>query len=120
MNGNRRSKLAFLLMAGIALSFPAGLAAQTPGPRLALVIGEGQYRGGTLPTALNDAGLVAQTLESAGFDVTGAANPDAAGMRRAFGDFIAKVQQAGPGATVFVYVAGQGVQYAGENYIVPI
>ena len=120
MKRNRQSKLAVLLLAVLALGLPGRLAAQTPGPRLALVIGEGQYRGGVLPTALNDAGLLAQTLQGVGFEVTGAANLDAVALRRAFGDFLAKVQQAGPEAVVFVYLSGQGAQYAGENYLVPI
>lgn len=37
--------------------------------RLALVLGQGAYEGRTLATAANDAGLIAQTLTSAGFEV---------------------------------------------------
>ena len=37
--------------------------------RIALVIGQGAYESGALPTAVNDAGLLAQTLTSAGFEV---------------------------------------------------
>jgi hypothetical protein len=39
-------------------------------PRIALVIGNATYRDVALATAANDAGLVAQTLQAAGFDVT--------------------------------------------------
>lgn len=116
----RPSKLAFVMLIGMVLGLADPAAGQTPGARVALVIGEGQYRSGSLATALNDAGLVAQTLQTVGFDVTGAANLDARGLRQAFGDFLTKVQAAGPDAIVFVYVSGQGVQYAGENYLVPI
>ncbi|TIR44933.1 MAG: hypothetical protein E5X28_15700, partial [Mesorhizobium sp.] len=37
--------------------------------RLAFVIGNGAYQSGELATAANDAGLIAQTLQAAGFDV---------------------------------------------------
>ena len=36
--------------------------------RLALVIGNASYQAGALPTPANDAGLIAQTLQAAGFD----------------------------------------------------
>jgi hypothetical protein len=35
--------------------------------RIALVIGNANYQTGALPTPANDAGLVAQTLQAAGF-----------------------------------------------------
>jgi uncharacterized caspase-like protein len=96
------------------------LLAQAPGPRLALVVGDAAYRDGPLKTTANDAALVAQTLQGAGFDVTGGADLDQDALRRAIRDFLAKAQQAGPEATVFVYLAGYGVQYAGDNYFVPV
>ena len=61
------------------------LAAQpAPGasPRIALVIGEATYKTGPLSSAANDAGLIADTLQLAGFDVTGAADLDQDGLRR--------------------------------------
>ena len=53
---------------------PAGPSAQNP--RIALVIGEESYPDGTLATSANDAGLVAQVLQAAGFDVVGARDLD--------------------------------------------
>lgn len=94
--------------------------AQEQEPRLALVIGIANYKEAPLATPVNDAGLVAQTLQAAGFDVTGAADLDRETLRHALRDFVAKVQQAGPNATVFVYLAGRGLQFAGENYFVPV
>jgi uncharacterized caspase-like protein len=89
-------------------------------PRLALVIGNADYADQPLATAANDAGLVAESLRAAGFDVTGAANLDQEALRRAFRDFLGKAAQAGPDAIVFVYLAGLGLQYEGENYFAPI
>ena len=57
-------------------------AAPTPPPpngaekRIALVIGNAGYQAGALKTAANDAGLIAQTLQAAGFDVAGARDLD--------------------------------------------
>jgi uncharacterized caspase-like protein len=116
--------LAGLLLAAFSMTFAMTCAseglAQAGESRLALVIGNSQYRAAPLATPANDAGLVAQTLQEAGFDVTGAADLDQQGLRQTLRDFLDKVRQAGPGAVVFVYLSGRGVQYAGENYFVPV
>src|SRR6516165_10426616 len=41
--------------------------------RIALVLGNAAYQVAPLSTSTNDAGLIAQTLQAAGFDVVGAA-----------------------------------------------
>ena len=94
--------------------------AQEQEKRLALVIGNGAYESGALPTAANDAGLIAQTLQAAGFDVIGARDLDGETLRKSFRDFVQKVQGAGPNTVAFVYLAGHGVQLTGENYFVPV
>jgi uncharacterized caspase-like protein len=119
----RKSKSAasvFVIAALIVFSPIASRAQQGAEPRLALVIGNSQYRTSPLATAANDAGLIAQTLTTAGFDVTGAADLDQDSLRRAFRDFLTKVQAAGPNAVTFVYLAGYGLQYSGDNYFVPV
>ena len=112
-----RAILALLLLP-LALVAPA--LAQAPQPRLALVLGNAEYRAGPLATAANDAGLIAETLRNAGFDVTGAANLDQDQTRRAFREFLEKTTAAGPQAVVFVYLSGRGLQFEGENYFVPV
>ena len=61
----------------VAISGLAGhlsaAAAQAPEKRIALVVGNAAYAKSPLATAANDAGLIAQTLQAAGFDVIGAA-----------------------------------------------
>jgi uncharacterized caspase-like protein len=59
-------------------------------------------------------------LQDQGFDVTAAADLNFEELRRAFQDFVAKAQKAGPQSVLFVYLAGRGVQYAGENFFVPV
>jgi uncharacterized caspase-like protein len=125
---SRRSSIPAKLVAlGAAVSFIAGAQisahgqdAATPNPRIALVIGEAAYPDHPLATTANDAGLVAQTLQAAGFDVVGARDLDEKSLRIAIRDFINKSAAAGPNGQDFVYLAGRGVQYEGDNYFVPV
>src|ERR1700736_2672657 len=94
--------------------------AQAPERRFALVIGNSEYKAGKQPTAANDAGLIAAPLRNAGFDVSGARDLDQDTLRRSFRDFLDKVAAEGPQAVAFIYLSGYGVQFEGENYIVPI
>ena len=93
--------------------------AQAAEKRIALVVGNANYSSGALPTPANDAGLIAQTLQAAGFDVVGVRDLDQDSLRRTFRDFIAKVSAAGPDTVAFVYLSGYGLQLEGENYFVP-
>ncbi len=88
--------------------------------RIAFVIGNESYAAGALPTAANDAGLVAQTLQAAGFAVVGARDLDAETLRQSFADFLKRVTEAGPDTVAFVYMSGYGLQYGNDNYYVPI
>ena len=88
--------------------------------RLALVIGQGAYQARALPTAVNDAGLIAQSLTSAGFEVVQGRDLSASDLRSLVRDFLDKVQDLEPGSTVAVYLAGHGVQLEGENYLLPV
>src|SRR6202163_4256867 len=95
-------------------------AAQQQEKRIALIVGDGAYAKSPLATAANDAGLIAQTLQAAGFDVVGARDLDADTLRKSFRDFIQKAQASGPGTVAMVYLAGYGMQVAGENYFIPV
>ncbi len=110
---------ATLMLAGLAAGNTA-MAQTAPEKRIAFVVGNAAYKAGILPTPANDAGLIAQTLQAAGFDVVGARDLDQNGLHDAMRDFIAKVNAAGPNAVAFVYLAGYGLQYQGDNYFVPV
>ena len=100
---------------------PGSVAAQQPQEkRIALVVGDGAYAKSPLATAANDAGLIAQTLQAAGFDVVGARDLDGDTLRKTFRDFIQKAETSGPGTVAMVYLAGYGMQLAGENYFIPV
>jgi uncharacterized caspase-like protein len=94
--------------------------AETPNPRLALVIGAASYPDAMLPSPVNDASLMAEVLKSAGFDVTGAANPDQNQLRQLLRDFVRKAEAVGPDMQAFVYFSGRAIQYDGDNYLVPV
>jgi uncharacterized caspase-like protein len=94
--------------------------AQATNPRIALVIGDAAYPDHPLATTANDAGLVAQTLQAAGFDVVGAADLDQNALRGALRDFLDKAAAIGPDMQAVVYLAGRGVQYDGDNYFIPV
>jgi len=108
-----------LLLTGVFGWF-GGEAAFAAEKRIALVIGEASYKEHPLATAANDAGLIAQTLQAAGFDVTGARDLDEDGLRRALRDFLDKAGASGPETVAFVYFAGLGLQLDGENYLIPV
>ncbi len=105
----------------LLLSFAAASPVKAEGEkRIAFVVGNAAYPSGPLATAANDAGLIAQTLQAAGFDVAGARDLDGEGLRAAFHDFLDKAQASGPDTVAFVYLNGYGLQLDGENYFVPL
>lgn len=106
-----------------SLIFICGIAtgAARAEPRLALVIGNSDYRDVVaLPNPAKDATAMDAFLVKAGFDVTPANNLTQSGMRRALRDFADKVAGAGPDTVALVYYAGHGVQIDGENYLIPV
>ena len=85
--------------------------------RLALVIGNSNYDSiAVLKNPVNDAKLIAKTLDSLSFDVILATDLDK-------GEFMSKVLEFGKRRSDydvgFVYYAGHGVQINGENYLLP-
>src|SRR6516164_3050700 len=116
----RIRNLIAMAFALIPLAFVFVASAAQAEKRVALVVGNACYQVGALATPANDAGLVAQTLQAAGFDVVGARDLDQDSLRRAFRDFLEKATGAGPDTVAFIYVSGYGVQLEGENYFVPV
>jgi uncharacterized caspase-like protein len=105
------------LVAVILVLTPGLRTAHAAEMRFALVIGNDEYKSAKLATPANDAGLVADALTAAGFTVTGARNLDQATLRESVREFLDQVAAAGPDAVVVVYLAGYGVQFAGEKLL---
>src|SRR6516165_9058956 len=114
--------LCLLLMSAFPALLGSAAAQQSAAQekRIALVVGNGAYAKAPLATGANDAGLIAQTLQAAGFDVIGARDLDADSLRKSFRDFLQKVEASPADTVAFVYLAGYGVQLAGENYFIPV
>src|SRR2546421_8386476 len=88
--------------------------------RIALVIGNAAYPKGPLATSLADGGLVAEALTSIGFEIIEGADVNSNDMRRLFGEFLQKLNAAGPSAIAFIYYNGYAIQFEGDNYLIPI
>ncbi len=126
-----RQRVAHLLLAALiaVLLFVAAapVRAQTRGAsrsierRVALVIGNSRYRHvPRLVNPLNDATLIAHTLEGLGFVLVGGKaqiDLDKPAFDRAIRKFGEELRRGGVG---LFYYAGHGVQINGENYLVPV
>jgi uncharacterized caspase-like protein len=114
------SRRAFLLLAFLLALTLGHRAASADEARFAFVVGNDEYKTAKLATPANDAGLVANALQAAGFTVTGARNLDQSTLRESIREFLEQVAAAGPDAVALVYLAGFGLQFDGENYFVPV
>jgi tetratricopeptide (TPR) repeat protein len=88
--------------------------------RYALVIGNAAYGDsiGRLENPVNDANDMTAALSELGFKVMLLTDGDQRTMREGVRSF-AQLIKASPGAVSFVFYAGHGIQYHGENYLVP-
>jgi uncharacterized caspase-like protein len=112
---------ALLVLALALLLGSAPAHAQAPSPRLVLIIGNGAYQSATgIATADADATIVAETMRTAGYDVTEVHDLVAANFGQTIRTFLDKLYNAGPEAVAFVYFGGYGAQFDDENYLVPV
>ena len=85
--------------------------------RLALVIGNSDYIKGPLKNPVNDASLIAETLEGLDFEVMLYKNlKTRASMLKAISEFGQKRPLYDVG---FIYYAGHGIQVNNENFLIP-
>lgn len=85
--------------------------------RVALVIGNSDYKDSPLKNPINDADSITHSLENLGFKVIHGKNLDRKQFRskiRVFGEAL-KHSEVG-----LFYYAGHGLQYDGDNYLVPV
>jgi hypothetical protein len=91
---------------------------QSSEKRLALVIGNSAYNGSSaLKNPVNDANLMAKTLEELGFTIIKRTNASRAQMAQAVAEFWGKLGQYN---VALLYYAGHGVQVNGVNYLIPV
>jgi len=113
----RRLLLSLVAVAASCFLFTASASAQQ---RIALVIGNAAYPKGPIAHSLADGGLVAEALTSVGFEIVEGADVNSGDFRRLFGEFLAKVNAAGPDTIAFIYYSGYAVQFEGDNYLIPV
>jgi len=86
--------------------------------RLALVIGNSNYRNSTtLKNPVNDANLIEGTLKNLGFEVIKRLDATKDAMLEAVRDFSKKLTEYN---VALFYYAGHGVQVDGQNYLLPV
>ncbi len=85
--------------------------------RVALVIGNGDYRVGPLRNPAHDAEDISDVLRTLGFSVQTKINVNQREMEEAVNKFIQDIQN---GDVALFYFSGHGVQVRGENYLIPI
>ena len=113
--------LALLPLLAVLVVSTGAAAQQLGGRRIALVIGNGNYRNvDRLTNPDNDARLMANTLQAAGFTlVGGGAQLDL--DKQKFDRLVQQFGKALPGADVALfYYSGHGMQVGGENWLVPV
>lgn len=104
------------VLVGVLLA-AAALAASAQ-PRVALVIGNAEYTHvGALRNPVNDATDMARTLQGLGFDVTLRTNLAQRDFNRALTAFGEKIK---PGTVALFYFAGHGIQFRGQNFLIPV
>jgi TPR repeat protein len=105
---------------GIAavLALLAGSPAEAAGNRVALVVGNANYRHApVLPTPVNDAEDIAATLTRIGFDVDLQKDTSAETLKSALSAFAVKSAKAD---VAIVYFAGYSVNAGVDGYMVPV
>ncbi|ARQ02231.1 caspase family protein [Pseudorhodoplanes sinuspersici] len=101
-----------------AILFTLVALTQVATARTALVIGNGAYPKAALANPRNDASDIADALRNAGFDVDLRLDARRRDMQDAIARFGTRLKSKG-GVGLF-YFAGHGVQFGGENYLLPI
>jgi tetratricopeptide (TPR) repeat protein len=106
------------VIAALPAPTPVPAVAAPDGRRVALVIGNGNYRhASVLANPANDAADIAQALRNLGFDVVEGRDLDKQGVEDKVREFGRHLDNAG--LALFFY-AGHGMQVGGKNYLVPI
>ena len=106
----------WLLLLVLLTGFRSLDAATNP-TRIALVIGNADYSEDRLKNPTNDADLMTRTLESKGFKVTMLKNATKRQMKQGIRNFTRSLDEQSIG---LFYFAGHGVEFDGNNYLIPI
>ena len=118
MVGRCRVRVCFFLTLCLVLCLVAVASKADAAGRVALVIGNGEYRySKPLPNPVNDANDIADTLEQLDFSVIRVFNGDFGKIREGIRTFNTEVEHADIG---LIYYAGHGMELGGENWLIPV
>ena len=96
---------------------PEGVSVPKAQKRVALVIGNNEYKEAPLRNPTHDAEDIANVLRGLGFTVQTKINADQRQMEEAVGEFVREIQNGDVG---LFYFSGHGVQVSGDNYLIPV
>ena len=88
--------------------------------RLALVVGNNDYKVGKLNFAVNDSFGMASALQDNGFEVLHITNATKESFLEGLNNFRELLYQYGPSTTTLFYYSGHAAQIDGSNYLYPI
>jgi hypothetical protein len=88
--------------------------------RIALVIGNNDYKIGKLNFAVNDSFAIKNALEDTGFEVIHITNSSQQSFLSGLEDFRKLIYQYGSSTTALFYYSGHAAQIDGTNYLYPI
>jgi hypothetical protein len=116
-NGMTKWLSGLAALTSIAVAFLAPVQPAHAEKRVALVIGNNDYRNvPKLLKAVNDARTMGDTLKQLGFSVMVAENQTRAAFSQTLLAFDKAVE---PGDTAFFFYAGHGFEIAGQNFLLP-
>jgi uncharacterized caspase-like protein len=118
---SRRAVMVAALGAATSLSAPWVLAqrskAATDDSKIALIIGNADYKLKPLRNAVTDARSVATAMQDVGFNLIVRENASQASMIDAMKEFWLRGRRS---EARVLYFAGHGMQYRGRNYLIPV
>jgi uncharacterized caspase-like protein len=118
---SRRAVMVAALGAATSLSAPWVLAQRSKGAtddsKIALIIGNADYKLKPLRNAVTDARSVATAMQDVGFNLIVRENASQASMIDAMKEFWLRGRRS---EARVLYFAGHGMQYRGRNYLIPV
>jgi len=114
----KTAKIIIALLAAVAVSVVISVSVEAAERRLALVIGNADYKNAPLKKPVNDARAMEKTLKSLGFTVWKGEDLSFQQMMKSVEDFGDELLKGG-GVGLFYY-SGHGTQHNGRNFLIPV
>ena len=116
INKNSISMRSILLCAISVTAVSSSLLLTSAHAGMALVVGVADYKESPLINPLNDVNIISSALREKGWKVTELKNPNSERLKQELHSFFGRDSSGSP---MIVYFSGHGLQYKGENYLLP-